>query len=181
MLDTSSIQGESVGVVVADDARRYVEANAAACSLLGRPRSAVVGARVGEVTGTPAAVVERRWERLMARGVVAGRFTPPGVAGAREVQYIAVAGVADGRHLLLWIPPPEPQGWQRLSQREREVVSLVAGGATGREVGEALSVSAATVETHIRNAMRRLGARNRTHLVTLAILRHEIDREGLGA
>jgi DNA-binding CsgD family transcriptional regulator len=57
----------------------------------------------------------------------------------------------------------------------------VAGGATGREVGKALSVTAATVETHIRNAMRRLGARNRSHLVTLAILRHEIELDDIGA
>ena len=57
----------------------------------------------------------------------------------------------------------------------------MAGGATGREVGERLSVTSATVETHIRNAMRRLGARNRSHLVTLAILRHEIDLHDVGA
>jgi DNA-binding NarL/FixJ family response regulator len=36
-------------------------------------------------------------------------------------------------------------------------------------------VTTSTVETHIRNAMRRLGARNRSHLVTLAIARREID------
>jgi len=181
VLDPSRIRGESVGVVVADDARRYVDANPAACALLGRPRSAIVGARIEEVTGTSAAVAERRWERFLAKGVAVGVFTPPGRAGAREVQYIAVADVAEGRHLSVWVPPPEPEGWQRLSQREREVVSLVAAGATGREVGEALSVTAATVETHIRNAMRRLGARNRSHLVTLALLRHEIDRSALDA
>ena len=56
-----------------------------------------------------------------------------------------------------------------------------AGGATGREVGKVLSVTSATVETHIRNAMRRLGARNRSHLVTLAILRHEIEVGDVGA
>jgi DNA-binding CsgD family transcriptional regulator len=41
-------------------------------------------------------------------------------------------------------------------------------------------VTSATVETHIRNAMRRLGARNRSHLVTLAILRNEIEVDELG-
>ena len=94
--------------------------------------------------------------------------------------YIAIADVTPGRHLAIFIPARGDRDWQPLSQREREVVALVAGGATGREVGEALSVTAATVETHIRNAMRRLGARNRSHLVTLAILRHEIELDDVG-
>lgn len=181
MFESSAIDSAAVGVVVADDARRYVEANDAACSVLGLPRSAIVGARVEDVMAAPRATVEALWERFRAEGVMVGSFVAPRSGGAREIQYVAVADVGDGRHLSVWLPPPEPRGWQRLSHREREVVRLVARGATSREVGEALSVTAATVETHIRNAMRRLGARNRSHLVTLAILRHEIDLDALDA
>jgi DNA-binding NarL/FixJ family response regulator len=62
-----------------------------------------------------------------------------------------------------------------LTSREREVVTLLAGGLTGEEIAFRLSLSPETVRTHIRNAMNRLGARTRAHLVTLAVERHEIE------
>ena len=181
MIAPSLIDGAHVAVVVADDERRYVHANAAACDLLGVAREDLIGMRVEEITGSPPAQVEHEWRRLREAGVLVGTFPVPSPVGARNVPYISVADISPGRHLAIFIPERGEQDWQPLSQREREVVALVAGGATGREVGEALSVTAATVETHIRNAMRRLGARNRSHLVTLAILRHEIEVGDLGA
>lgn len=57
----------------------------------------------------------------------------------------------------------------RLSKREVEVVRLIAYGATNAEVAEALVVSERTVHTHIRRALRRTGARHRTHLAVLAV------------
>jgi DNA-binding CsgD family transcriptional regulator len=181
MLDPGYIDRAAVAVVIADDERRCVEADDAACALIGLPREAIVGTRLDEVTGDGRTEAERRWRRMRAEGVAVGTLRLHGPDGVRGVRFIAVADVSPGRHVSIWMPDPERRGWEPLSQREREVVALVAGGATGREVGEALSVTAATVETHIRNAMRRLGARNRSHLVTLAILRHEIDVGGLGA
>ena len=181
MFEPSLIDGTRVAVVVADDERRYVHANAAACDLLGVPHEQLIGMRTEEITGTPTDQVEEVWRRFRDAGVLAGTFPIPSPVGPRNVPYIAIADVPPGRHLAIFIPERDDGAWQPLSQREREVVALVAGGATGREVGEALSVTAATVETHIRNAMRRLGARNRSHLVTLAILRHEIEVGDLGA
>jgi DNA-binding CsgD family transcriptional regulator len=137
--------------------------------------------RTEEITGTPAEEVAQVWARFRDAGVLVGTYPLRSPVGARNVPFVAVADVAPGRHLAVFLPNRDEHGWRPLSQREREVVALVAGGATGREVGEALSVTAATVETHIRNAMRRLGARNRSHLVTLAILRHEIQLDHLGA
>ncbi len=169
------IDQERVAVVVADDDRRYVHANPAACALLGLAHDELIGMRTEEVTGTPAAEVEAVWTRFRRAGVLVGTFPLAGPVGPRNVPYIAIADVTPGRHVAIFIPSRDERDWRPLSQREREVVALVAGGATGREVGEALSVTAATVETHIRNAMRRLGARNRSHLVTLAILRNEIE------
>jgi DNA-binding NarL/FixJ family response regulator len=61
-----------------------------------------------------------------------------------------------------------------LSRREREVLELLAGGLTGEEVAERLVLSPETVRTHVRNAMRKLGARTRVHAVALAARRHEI-------
>jgi DNA-binding CsgD family transcriptional regulator len=55
-----------------------------------------------------------------------------------------------------------------LSDRELEVVALVARGLTNREIGEALLVSMETVKAHMYHLGRKLGARNRAHVVALA-------------
>jgi len=177
----SLIDEESVAVVVADDDRRFVHANAAACEQLGVEHDDLIGMRVEEITGTPPDQVGEVWRRFLAAGVQVGTFPLPSPVGPRNVPFISIADVTPGRHLAILIPERDPGDWKPLSQREREVVALVAAGATGREVGRQLSVTSATVETHIRNAMRRLGARNRSHLVSLAILRHEIEIGDVGA
>ena len=56
----------------------------------------------------------------------------------------------------------------RLSGRELEVVRLVASGATNPQVARELYVSESTVKYHLRIAMRKLGAKDRTELVYLA-------------
>ena len=55
------------------------------------------------------------------------------------------------------------------SPREREILQLLATGLTGEEVAERLMLSATTVQTHIRNAMRKLGARTRVEAITLSL------------
>jgi DNA-binding NarL/FixJ family response regulator len=55
-----------------------------------------------------------------------------------------------------------------LTDREREVLSLVAGGLTNGEIGRRLYMSPATARTHVSRAMTKLGARDRTQLVVLA-------------
>jgi len=181
MIEPSLIDEALVAVVVADDDRRYVHANSAACDLLGVAREELIGMRIEEITGTPADRAAEAFHRFREAGVTVGTFPLPSPVGPRNVPYISIPDVSPGRHLAIFLPERGERDWQPLSQRERQVVALVAGGATGREVGKALSVTAATVETHIRNAMRRLGARNRSHLVTLAILRHEIELNDVGA
>jgi two-component system response regulator DevR len=52
-----------------------------------------------------------------------------------------------------------------LTGRELEVVRLVAGGATNPQVARELYVSESTVKYHLRTAMRKLGAKDRTELV----------------
>ena len=55
-----------------------------------------------------------------------------------------------------------------LTDREREVVALVAGGLTNDEIAERLIMSAATAKTHVSRAMIKLGARDRAQLVVFA-------------
>ena len=56
----------------------------------------------------------------------------------------------------------------RLTEREREVMALVAAGLTNEEIAEKLYLSPATAKTHVSRAMVKLGARDRAQLVVLA-------------
>jgi two-component system, NarL family, response regulator DegU len=58
-----------------------------------------------------------------------------------------------------------------LTEREREIVRLVATGQKNREVGATLSISERTVKTHLTNIFQKLGVRDRVALVMYA-LRH---------
>jgi DNA-binding NarL/FixJ family response regulator len=57
---------------------------------------------------------------------------------------------------------------QVLTEREREVVALVAGGLSNDEIAETLFISRATARTHVSRAMTKLGARDRAQLVVAA-------------
>jgi RNA polymerase sigma factor (sigma-70 family) len=55
-----------------------------------------------------------------------------------------------------------------LTEREREVMKLVAEGLSNQEIAERLVVSPATAKTHVSRAMVKLGARDRAQLVVFA-------------
>jgi DNA-binding NarL/FixJ family response regulator len=55
-----------------------------------------------------------------------------------------------------------------LTEREREVMALVAGGLSNDEIAGQLIMSPATARTHVSRAMTKLGARDRTQLAVLA-------------
>lgn len=58
-----------------------------------------------------------------------------------------------------------------LSDREREVLTLVAAGRTNAQVGAALFVGAATVKTHLQHIFAKLGAADRAAAVAIAYRR----------
>ncbi|MGO4618109.1 response regulator [Nocardia sp. 2YAB30] len=55
-----------------------------------------------------------------------------------------------------------------LTEREREVVALVADGMSNTDIARQLTLSPLTVKTHANHAMTKLGARDRAQLVVLA-------------
>ena len=55
-----------------------------------------------------------------------------------------------------------------LTEREREVLVMVARGLTNAEIGEQLVISAATVKTHVARIMGKLDVHDRAQLVMLA-------------
>lgn len=64
--------------------------------------------------------------------------------------------------------PAREAGGAALSRREREVLALVAGGATNRDVAEALGVSDETVKTLLTRIFAKLGVRRRAEAVSTA-------------
>jgi DNA-binding NarL/FixJ family response regulator len=63
---------------------------------------------------------------------------------------------------------PAPPGLAALTEREREVMCLVAAGLSNDEIATKLTVSPLTVKTHVSRAMTKLYARDRAQLVVLA-------------
>jgi DNA-binding NarL/FixJ family response regulator len=59
-------------------------------------------------------------------------------------------------------------GLEQLTEREREVMALVAAGLSNHEIAGRLFVSPATAKTHVSRAMVKLGARDRAQLVVIA-------------
>ena len=86
--------------------------------------------------------------RAVARGE---RFVDPGVARR----------LPPGRRVR--------HGIGLLSPREREILGLLSHGHSGAEIADELFLSGETVRTHVRNAVRKLGARTRTQAVALLV------------
>jgi DNA-binding NarL/FixJ family response regulator len=93
----------------------------------------------------------------------------------------AIRRVADGGH---YYDPVVVQGFvregksepsERLTEKETVVLRLVAGGLTNREIASQLFVSIDTVKTHLESVYRKLGVRDRTHAVAVALRRHLLD------
>ncbi len=58
-----------------------------------------------------------------------------------------------------------------ITLRERQILALAAKGKTSAEIAEILQISSLTAQTHIKNAIRKMQASNKTHAVSLAIAR----------
>ena len=63
------------------------------------------------------------------------------------------------------------QGVQPLTQREREVLELVADGASNREVADRLGIAERTVGLYVSSILSKLGARSRTEAASIAVRR----------
>jgi DNA-binding NarL/FixJ family response regulator len=64
--------------------------------------------------------------------------------------------------------PSHPEQLDALTERERQIMAVVARGSSNDEIADLLTISPATVKTHVSRAMVKLGARDRAQLVVLA-------------
>jgi DNA-binding NarL/FixJ family response regulator len=65
-------------------------------------------------------------------------------------------------------PARVPRNLEDLTEREREVLGLVAQGLSNAELADALHLSLPTVKTHVSRILAKVGARDRTQLVVMA-------------
>ena len=65
--------------------------------------------------------------------------------------------------------PQFPPGIEPLSEREMEVLELMAKGCSNREIGQSLWIGEATVKTHVSHILRKLGQADRTKAVVTAV------------
>lgn len=86
----------------------------------------------------------------------------------RDVEEAEQVGLANAR-----ARRPDPTQAPRLTEREREVLQLIAEGRRSKEIGAILGMSVRTVETHRARIMRKLGIRSVAGLTKYA-LRHRI-------
>ena len=91
------------------------------------------------------------------------------IGPARELSS-ALTAVVDGESYFEPTFPVNPRALAGppLTPRETEIVGLLANGLTGAGIAKKLFLSPETVRTHIRNAMDRVGALTRVHLIAIA-------------
>ena len=83
---------------------------------------------------------------------------------------------------------PKPAAWgidpvydsrePAISERETEIVELVARGLTNQEIAQALTISKRTVDNHVSNIFTKTGAKNRVALLNWAMDHGKICRDG---
>jgi len=171
-------------MVLADSRRRILDVNAACVRLLGYSRHGMVGEPLWKfVDGGPLLTPEEWAQRLATH-----QFTGEGrVITADDsviaIQWGAVTEQITGQRLVLLValstsrwgerfrrePVDDQSSLGALSSREKQIVHLVALGLTGPEIADELNISHDTVRTHVRNAMTKLNARSRAHLVAKAL------------
>ena len=95
---------------------------------------------------------------------------------ARAIETVGRGGVYVDPVLAGALAAVEAKGSLKLlSQREREVLGLLADGLRNEEIGRRLHIAAETARAHIRNAMRKLGADTRTQAVAIALRQSMIE------
>jgi two-component system response regulator DesR len=142
------------------------------------PHVALVDLFVGEESG--AEICERLRLEFPATRVLmisgAGRISPNAARAAGAAGFVSkdlpAADIARAVHAVgmgqTVFPPQDERNDPLLTSRERDVLALVARGATNREIAAELYLSPHTVKEHTSSVYRKLGVRNRAEAVTRA-------------
>jgi PAS domain S-box-containing protein len=185
-------------MLIADDQRRWVSGNAAASDLLGIAREDIAWLRIDDFTApSERGRLEEQWAAFLANDAIEGWYQLH--VPERQpvpVEFSATANVLPARHLFVFIASddtvatermPDETTWEpvaaevlgraQLTDREREVMTLVASGLQSSDIAERLFLSPETIKSHVYNTMAKLGARTRAHAVAIALVTGQIAWE----
>lgn len=95
------------------------------------------------------------------------------MAAPNELRQAVDAAVSQDHFVDPDVPPKGSRG--KLTHRQREILQLLANGESTTFAAHELDLSEETVKTHTKNALARLGAKNRTHAVAIALRECLID------
>ena len=87
--------------------------------------------------------------------------------GPEQLRAAVDAAAAQSSYVDPSVPPKGSRG--KLTRRQRQILQLLADGESTTVAARKLDLSEETVKTHIKTALARLGARNRTHAVAIAL------------
>jgi PAS domain S-box-containing protein len=168
-------------MALVDERRLCVEVNGAFLRTTSYRRDFVIGRPTWDLVKGGPRMSEREWRAALVGGEVFGDADLVTADGSTlSVHYAAHPEIITGRRLVLVVfLDTARRGRARrsdaevrndaLSERERQVVNLVALGHTSREIADELHIAHNTVRTHVRNAQDKVGARSRAQLVAIAL------------
>jgi PAS domain S-box-containing protein len=173
-----------IPMLLLDNGRYYKEANAAARLIFRMSLHELRQHRIDDLTAEddlPA--LKETWAELRERGSVSGKYFITFKDGSTLwVYFAALQNVLPGEHLIVFMPADWPgdeleemrptsddEHSGSLSPRQLDVLRLVALGANASQIAAELSISEATVRTHVKNVLARLRAHSRAHAVAIAM------------
>jgi PAS domain S-box-containing protein len=184
---------------IRDMDRLLVEVNGAAREQFGYARDELIGTR-GQKVVAPSdwKRLESDWQALLRTGTFVGErmlVTKSGreiraqvasrLAMIGDVTYALMVTIDVALQPLRRRAAGTRRGAGELTPRELEIVHHVAMGQRAREIADDLFIAPTTVETHLRNAMAKVGARSQAQLVAFAfchgLLDVELLKDGTGS
>ena len=151
-----------------------VASSALECARRGPARLEIVSAllclaRISSQAGS----ADEAWIHINEARQLMARCADPGILNELMTEAASLAGQAVSSDC-------PALGFDGLSPREAQVLELVAGGNTNKEIAAELVVSVHTVERHLQNAYRKIGVRNRSDAAAYIVRREALASTPMG-
>lgn len=174
---TDRVTRSSQAMLVVDDDCVCAQASLGVCRLLGLSRAELIGTELSALLASGSRErFDHVWIAFRATGGHAEPFTLQTSTARVEVAVTVMPDLVPGSHLVrldrtagTGTLADQGRSERRPTAREREILGLLAGGATDGQIASMLQLSPATVQTHVRNAKAKLGAATRTQAVALSL------------